>query len=160
MRCFEGDPSARLLNEGLQQLASRAAASWEEAEVDELVGVDAGHAQGRGQGRGAGNGDDGVAGVMGGGGKLRAGIADGGGAGVGDEGDVTLRKGFQQHGQFRHPVVVVVAGAGGVNVVAGEEPSRRAGIFGGDEGYLAEHAECTQGDVLQIADWRCYDVER
>ena len=50
VRSLEGDPCSQFLNEGLEHLASWPAASWEEAEVDELVGVDAGHAQGSSQG--------------------------------------------------------------------------------------------------------------
>ena len=54
VRGLECDQGATVPDEGLKQLSSRPASPWKEAEVDELLDLQAGHAQGRRQGGRAG----------------------------------------------------------------------------------------------------------
>ena len=55
-------------------------------------------------------------------------------------------------------VEFVVAHQSGADVVVLEQHARRSGVFCQyDVGFL-QHPEGAEGDVLQIADWRGYEI--
>ena len=89
-------------------------------------------------------------------------IADAGSASFRDDGDVA-RSGQVSEDLGDPPLTVAVKVADDswcCYVMPGQQGPRRAGVLGGDERNLAEHTQRSKGDVLQIADRGCDDVER
>ena len=85
--------------------------------------------------------NDREAGGDGGDDQLVAGVADTGGAGLGDEGNVAGLQRAQQLGRAAAHVVLVVGNEACSDAVLAEEDARRAGVLGGDEGDFAQDAE-------------------
>ena len=112
------------------------------------------------QRRRAGNRHDGNVVANGQGDEAMTGVTDQGHARIADESDGrAVFHGQDEFGGAGELVVFVIADQGLVNVVVIQKLQGVARIFAGDVVHLLEDAEGAEGDVLQVADGRGYQIE-
>ena len=146
---------AGLRSQGVQVLLPAFFCRGEEALKGEAAGGQAGDAQGRDDGAGTGYGGDGNARLGAQPDQVLAGVGDGGGACVGDQG--AHLSGLHPLQELLAPgrlVVLVIADQGLFDLQEVQQPQGDPGVLRGDEVGLRQDFPAAGGDVSQIADGR------
>ena len=87
-------------------------------------------------------------------------IGYGGGSGICDEGDVgSGEKLVDKFPTFLVLIELVVACRGGMNVEMPEEMTAGAGVLGSNQVDFFQDAQHAEGDVLEVSDGGCAEVE-